>query len=442
MSTRAVHPQQGQEYGLMFIAIALMFIFLIWIYQPPIMYGCIWLIYQLWSLCDFPRIHVYVAERINLLALAGNQVNNMTWGEFIAVMNRTAGILMVPLSIIVVGSMLAIRNHPRNLTRRHIDVYTLPHIMAQFSPNIIPALCYGDKKTQLLNCDPPEHRSAQSPDEFAIQHQLVIGERLDRTRAQTVFEQQLGTPLKDFSSFNAHERALVAVFGLQVFFNDRKGAQKLLDSLNRSCLIKSRRDKGQKGYPVLRLANDAFYKVANSPVAVRWLRHYSSTRTALSALHDRDLRLPGANFRWLKGLDRTLWYALTSSGRPKVFIEGAGVIAAAKWETLIAEISEKFRVTIPVPATRMDIAIEGLLADSRRIGLVLEEREAQSESRAKEHDSEDEDEDEDDSDIVILRSSPIKSESPNSTTSIPKDDEPAVQPTKSAPRAPFRPKKR
>ncbi|MCW6550114.1 hypothetical protein NFB56_14800, partial [Yersinia ruckeri] len=60
------------------------------------------------------------------------------------------------------------------------------------------------------------------------------------------------------------------------------------------------------------------------------------------------------------------------------------------------------------------------------------------ESRAKEHDSEDED----DSDIVILRASPIKSESPNSTTSIPKDDEPAVQPPKSAPRAPFRPKKR
>ncbi|WP_186370930.1 conjugal transfer protein TrbA [Yersinia bercovieri] len=439
MSTRAVQPQQSQEYGLMFIAIALMFIFLIWIYQPPIMYGCIWLIYQLWSLCDFPRVHIYVAERINLLALAGNQVNNMTWGEFIAVMNRTASILMVPLSIIVAGSMWAIRNHPRNLTRRHIDVYTLPHIMAQFSPNIIPALCYGDKKTQLLNCDPSEHRSAKSPDEFAIQHQLVIGERLDRTRAQTVFEQQLGTSLKDFSSFNAHERALVAVFGLQVFFNDRKGAQKLLDGLNRSCLIKSRRDKGQKGYPVLRLANDAFNKVANSPVAVRWLRHYSSTRTALSALHDRDLRLPGANFRWLKGLDRTLWYVLTSSGRPKVFIEGAGVIAVAKWETLIAEISEKLRVTIPVPVTRMDIAIEGLLADLRRIGLVLEEREAQSESRAKEHDSEDEEDD--DSDIVILRASSIKSESPNSTTPIPKDDVPAVQPTKSAPRAPFRPKK-
>ncbi|MDE9567036.1 conjugal transfer protein TrbA, partial [Xenorhabdus bovienii] len=126
-------------------------------------------------------------------------------------------ILMLPLSVIVTGSLFVIRNHPSNRTRRNIDVYSLPHIMAQFSPSIIPALCYGDKKTQLLNVDPPEHRSAQTPDEFALQYQLIIGERLEREKTREVFMKQLGNPLTGFSSFNNYERALFAVFGLQFF---------------------------------------------------------------------------------------------------------------------------------------------------------------------------------------------------------------------------------
>nr|WP_236745197.1 hypothetical protein [Klebsiella variicola] len=46
-----------------------------------------------------------------------------------------------------------------------------------------------------------------------------------------------------------------------------------------------------------------------------------SSRSLLYALFDDDLQLPSANFRWLKGVDRTLWYALSSAGRGKFFIE-------------------------------------------------------------------------------------------------------------------------
>ncbi|WP_203448981.1 MULTISPECIES: conjugal transfer protein TrbA [Photorhabdus] len=393
-------PQQGQERGSMFLLVFFLLCFLIWIYQPSIMFGCCWLLYQLWALCDFPRVHNYVAERLHLLAWAANRVNDLSWSEFIDIMNKTADILMLPLSIIVSGSLFSIRNHPSNLTRRNIDAYSLPHIMSKFSPAIIPVLCYGDKKTQLLNCDPPEHRSAQTPDEFALQHQLIIGERLNRDKTREVFMKQLGTPLTEFSSFNAYERALFAVFGLQVFLNDRKSAEKLLDDLNRSCLIKSRRDNGKKGYPVLSLANSSFNRVAQHPEAKRWLRHYSTTRTALFALHDQDLRLPGARFRWLKGLDRILWYTLTSSGRPKVFVEGAGVIAAAKWERLISDISLRLQVNIPRPENWMDIAIIGLEKDLRSIGLVLDERKLQDNTDAIELG----DENDDNSEIIILQS--------------------------------------
>lgn len=401
MPTPATPVQnQGQERVLMFLLIVVLTFFLLWIYQPPIMYGCCWLLYQLWTLCDFPKTHSYVAVRLNILAWAGSQVDGMTWTVFIEVMNKTAGILLVPLSATAIGGMISVRNHPRNRTRRQIDVLTLPHIMSKFSPSIIPALCYGDQKTQLLNCDPAEHRSAQSPEEFALEHHLVIGDRLDRERASTVFRQQLGTPLIDANSFNAHERALVAVFGLADFLKDRKSAEKLLDDLNRSCLVKSRRDKGEKGYPVLRLANKAFEQVITLPAAGTWMKQHGTTRSALSALHDRDLRLPGARFRWLKGLDRTLWYALTSTGRPKAFIEGAGVIAVAKWETLIADVSLRLRTAITLPESCMDKAIDGLENDLRNVGKVM----AEHQPSTSECDEEQTDEEATDEPVVILKS--------------------------------------
>ncbi|MCH5507250.1 conjugal transfer protein TrbA, partial [Salmonella enterica subsp. diarizonae serovar 16:z10:e,n,x,z15] len=86
--------------------------------------------------------------------------------------------------------------------------------MSRYSPAIIPALQYGDSRTQLLNVDPPEHRSALRPEEFAVEHKLVIGQRLDHERAKQAFDAQLGTPLTGESSFSAYERALVAIIGL------------------------------------------------------------------------------------------------------------------------------------------------------------------------------------------------------------------------------------
>ncbi|WP_436882967.1 secretion/conjugation apparatus DotM-related subunit [Enterobacter asburiae] len=390
------HP--GNERMFMFLAIIILLAVLLWIYRPPIIYGCCALLYTLWSWCDFPRIHPFVAQRINLLAWAGNHANTLDWSQFIVVMNRTAGILLAPLAIVVVWGGIAVRNHPMNHTRRPISIHTLPHIMARFSPSIIPALCYGDPKTQLLNCDPPEHRSAQAPEEFAVEHQLIVGQRLDRERAREVFARQLGTPLTGMDSFSPAEKALFAVFGLQVFLDDRKAAEALLDSLNRSCLLRSRRDGGQRGYPVLSVASRAFARVSKTPQARQWIVRYSTTRTALSALHAQQLRLPGARFRWLKGLDRTLWYALTSSDRSKVFVEGAGVIAVAQWETLEAAIATRLNTRVTPTPDQVDSAVDGLEAELRGLGMVLDDRPPPDGTPFTE-----EDEEEDDG-VVILHS--------------------------------------
>ncbi|ENV2780043.1 secretion/conjugation apparatus DotM-related subunit [Salmonella enterica] len=375
MSAPQHYPSPNNDQGtMMLMALALILIAIV-IFHSIFYYACCAMLYYLWYLADFASIHTYVAGKINLLAWASNRVEDLSLGEFLEVMNQTAGILYVFMLPVTVYGLVATRNHPLSITRRKIDIHTLPEIMSTFSPAIIPALQYGDPKTQLLNVDPPEHRSAMTPDEFAISHKLVIGQRLDHERARQAFDAQLGTPLLSESSFSAHERALVAIIGLQVFCDDRPAALELRDALNRSCGKRQREHGNKRGYPQLSLAEKAFKQVMATPQAKAWVRRHSTTRTALSALHAQDLRLPAGLFRWLKGLDRTLWYVLSSSDRSKCFVEGAGVVTAAQWESLVSQLSKKLKVVIPAPENLTAFAVRGLEDDLRNIGMVIDDHE-------------------------------------------------------------------
>lgn len=377
-------------------------------------------LYVLWSLADFPHIHPFVAQRINLLASIHNQANQVTWTDFFSVLNLTGSILLVVMVPLAIIGIVSVRLHPATRTRRPLNVRTLPRIMAQMSPAIIPVLQYGDPKTQLLNTDPPEQRSAQAPDEFAIEHKLVVNRRLNRERAGHLFINQLGPRLSNeripvpamppptpgaglpsrllwrlrcwqhrqkqssplcpqFEQFRDYERALFAVFGLQFFLDKRKDAEHLLDNLNRST-----RNRKTPGYPDLRLAARAFFQVARSPEALAWIQRYGYARTAIAALHNNDLHLPGARFRWLKGLDRTLWYALSSTGRPFPFVEGAGVVSQAHWESLAAQY--QVRLTRPV----MTLALDGLETDLISLGAVVDPTPRQPPQPDDDEDEEDE----------------------------------------------------
>lgn len=409
MSAPQHYPSPNNDQGtMMLMALALILIAIV-IFHSIFYYACCALLYYLWYLADFASIHTYVAGKINLLAWASNRVEDLSLGEFLEVMNQTAGILYVFMLPVTVYGLVATRNHPLSITRRKIDIHTLPKIMSTFSPAIIPALQYGDPKTQLLNVDPPEHRSAMTPDEFAISHKLVIGQRLDHERARQAFDAQLGTPLLSESSFSTHERALVAIIGLQVFCDDRPAALELRDALNRSCGKRQREHGNKRGYPQLSLAEKAFRQVIGTPQAKAWIRRHSTTRTALSALHAQDLRLPAGQFRWLKGIDRTLWYVLSSSDRSKCFVEGAGVVTAAQWESLVSQLSKKLKVVIPAPENLTAFAVRGLEDDLRNIGMVIDDHERNTRIE-KEEDSTTFD------DLVFLHNVPDVSDSISSVT--------------------------
>lgn len=344
----------------------LLMAFLCWIFFSDFVRWSCWSLYWLWRLADFPAIHRYAAERINLLAATGNGAESVGLSQWRDVMNLTAGILFVPLIplLTVAGWLLA--SHPGLgfRSRRAINIHSLPRVMLTFAPSVIPVMA-SDQKDGLMNDTTQENAWALTPEEFAEQHGLVRRRILDRDAARAVFDAQTGPGMMAPADWQPHERALLAVFGLQVFAGDRKAATKLLDDLNRSCMTKRPfRAPVFCRIPDWRIAEAQLSRVLASPGVSEWLNTHGTVRSALAGLYGRDLRLPPARFRWLKGCDRTLWYGLHTADTAKVFVEGSGIIAQARAEIKAAKMG------LPRPALMTDEAIAGLQLELEQLNLV------------------------------------------------------------------------
>lgn len=339
---------------------------LCWLFFADFVRWSCWSLYWLWRLADFPHIHRYAAERINLLASTSNGADSVAFSEWRDVMNHTAGILFVPMLPLVVVTSWALARHPALgfRSRRAIDIHSLPRVMATFAPSVIPVLS-GHRGDGLMNDTTPENAWAQKPEEFADVHGLIKRRVLDRAAATALFDAQTGPAMMPPDQWLPHERALLAIFGLQVFSGDRKAATTLLDDLNRSCVIRRPFLAPEfSTVPDWRVAEKQVARVLASPGVSEWLKTHRTVRSALAGLYGRDLRLPPARFRWLKGCDRTLWYGLHTADTAKVFVEGAGIVAQARAEQLAAQLG------LPCPPLMTGEAVDGLQLELESLGLV------------------------------------------------------------------------
>jgi len=330
-------------------------------------YGLRWT-WDLLGLVDLPGMPRAIATwRLHAAQLAA-MPGSVTLEELGSVMN-TAGYIFVAIPVLL--ALRAVRiatRHRANLTRRRIDASTLPWIMAKHAPAVIPALYYGATDTQLLNVDPEEHRSSVNPEEWVAHHGLLVNGVLDRSKCRELLVKDLGEPIDSLSKLKAHERALFAVFGARLLADGKDGAaaQQLLDELNRSCHTNTY--QGMRGYPDLSLSENAFQRYASHPAAAEWLAKFPYPRTLLHAMHKRANlsggALPSSHFRWLKGMDRGLWYALNTTGRKAPFMESAAVFTQALWEDFAHDCG--YQLTEPY----VDDAILGIEKYLIKIGLM------------------------------------------------------------------------
>lgn len=355
---------EGEQAQLLLILVAAFV--LCWLFFDTFVYWSSWVLYWLWIMIDFPYTHLWVAGKVNLLASLANNAKAATFDQWLDVMNRTSGILFLALMPIVLLSSISLAQHPMLpfRSKRLINAKTLPGLVSGFAPSVIPIVAaYGPNG---LKDDTSEANAwALKPEEFSERHNLVTRKVLDRSAAKTAFEAQIGPLHASIESWHPYERALLAVFGLQVFLDDRTSATQLLDDLNRSCMVKGLFRRQPASYtPLYSLADKSFLRVLATPGFSELLAMHSYKRTALAGLYGRDLRLPSARFRWLKGVDRTLWYALHSADTAKGYVEGAGVLAQARAEERAAKLG------LPCDGHMVKKAVDGLQAELEGIGHV------------------------------------------------------------------------
>lgn len=349
------------EQGQMLLAVCAALV-VCWLFFDSVVYATCWLLYWLWRVVDVPRFHLWAGQHINLLAETANQAPQVSLLEWLAVMDATAGILLLFLVPVAVACAVALVQHPALAfrSRRTVNIHTLPGLISRFAPSVRPVLAMGAGDDGLA-----PSAWALRPEAFAAHHQLVERKTLNRAAALAVFQAQLGPPISDPADWQPHEQALLAVFGAQVFLDDRDAASGLLDALNRSCLVRGWLRRRVSPVPLFRLAMPLFARVMAAPAVGGWLALHGSVRSALVGLYARDLRLPPARFRWLKGVDRPLWYGLHTADCAKVFVEGAGIVAQARAEVQAA------RLGLPRPGVMVTAAVDGLQADMASIGLIF-----------------------------------------------------------------------
>ncbi|TBL98044.1 hypothetical protein EYY93_17805 [Hafnia paralvei] len=273
-----------------------------------------------------------------MLASAGHYAETMSFSNFCTLLNATAYPLVLIYLLLAAWTVRIVLRSKRYRFNRQFTLSQLAAILVKRSPGVAHILSrYHAFPDQLLNHTDEESAAPLSPQEFAEKHQLITRSRLFRKRrAQKIFRQQIN--FDSFKNGNLHfkpyEAALAAAFYRVRVHNDRPFAQQLFDKLNLSCL------ESKDGFPVFAPVMDEVKAVLTGaqednerPAFQVWVKGYRSTRTCLYALLDADLSLPPAQFRWLKGLDRPLWMALSSVGRGKKFVEGAGIIAFSQTET-------------------------------------------------------------------------------------------------------------
>lgn len=217
-------------------------------------------------------------------------------------------------------------------TRHNLESFI--KIQARIWPVIAPIVTFNPTKhsARIPGSAVPEKlplfAEALSPEEWISFHQIpVAGGIPDRERTRQAFLAQLGPRWRGYKELPLYMQGLLAAFAL-------KGVQKRDESdefLGRLSLCWT----AEKGFkPTSELIAEV-QKILKDPaiggVAMeRAAKHAYRTTAILGALKWARFMggvLAAAQFLWLRGVDRNLWYALNNQGRRSFHMEGAGAMA-------------------------------------------------------------------------------------------------------------------
>lgn len=236
------------------------------------------------------------------------------------------------------------------LIKRLSKIFPVVAPFAEFNPNAQAPRAPGSPVPAEL----PLFAEALGPEEWLAYHSIPVPDgNVDEKAAAKAFRRQLGKRWKGAKALPPYKQILLAAFCLKAA-RKRTQSDDMLSRMAKCWNSKNGLNLG-KDRALLR---DAHKVLRNKDLAGGTLKainqHAYETTALLGALaHARQEGgvLAPAQFVWLRGYDRALWYPLNNLGRQSFHMEAMGAISHFKAEK---------RTSRPIPVPKIDDAIESI----------------------------------------------------------------------------------
>lgn len=240
---------------------------------------------------------------------------------------------MVFSALLMAMALWIVFKGPNTQYRRQMGLERLMEEQAKMFPVISPFLKFNPNKVKpRAPGDPvpkrlPPFAEALTPEEWVAYHQIPFkGGRVDRNRTWQALGLQLGQRWRGPLKLPLHAQGLYAVFALKAV-RRRKDSERILGELAKSWSA----DKGFN--PPAKLKSEIRSVIKDPKIGGKMLhftdKHAYETTAMLRALNRARTEggvLAPAEFLWLRGHDRNLWYPLNNLGRRAYHPEAAGAM--------------------------------------------------------------------------------------------------------------------
>lgn len=273
----------------------------------------------------------------------------------------TAEAFRIPIAIITatmaIWAFLMKQKHPYS---RKLSIETLAKEHAVSFPVTEPILKFNPLKANFrtLGSPVPEKlppfAEALTPDEWVSHNSIPLyDDVVDRDYARRAFARQLGGRWKSVQDLTWYGKALFAAFSMKAN-GQRIEADEFLGDISK-CWAPGR------GLVLTAMLRKKINDIIDDPRQGRVTekiaaQHFFVAPALLRCLHmarEQGGVLAPAQFLWLRGVDRHLWYALNNLGRSASHVEASGAIAHYRAEKSAGK---------PIPNPQVDIAVDALIA--------------------------------------------------------------------------------
>ena len=280
-------------------------------------------------------------------------------------MKRATVLTVLPLRIVFLALMgimmvVIIFRGPGTQYKRRMGLETLLQEQAKSFPAIRPFLKFDPRKLPFrvtggaVPSQLPMFAEALSPEEWIAYHEIsYVNGQLDMNRAYHALAEQLGRRWQGPQKLPIYSQGLFAVCALKMA-RKRKESVELLNDLADSWSA----DKGFRPTAAVRSKINAAIKNPKFGGALlKFADQHAYETTALLRCMQRAREEGGvlapAEFIWLRGVDRNLWYPMNNLGRKSYCAEASGAMVHYMNELIAAQ---------KIPTPRFEETIRGLEA--------------------------------------------------------------------------------